>query len=704
MKTNKEKLSIFIVLSLLILLLSFGFSAGGQNEESETTYVVGEIVLLGNEETKDEKVLNELGLKEGDSVSKRALEEKVAAVRDMGLFETVESNTEISDGELNLELQLTEYPVLKKYEFTGVNLINTGKLKKALKNSGVNKGEVINKNELNEGLKGIQKEYEKKGYPFVSIGNIKIDNTLSVEVIEGKLAGVRVEGLETVPEEVALDMIKGKSDKPVKLRNLQESYRDLQNSVYFKSVNLVPTQGYSRSDIILRWQLTERQVVESPVEGTTIRLQGNTLYPDEELEKLIGDLPEGKVTNYDLLRALKGVYEKYLEDGYRFADFSLDGVQEDTIVLEVFEGEINDISIKGNKKTARKVISNKILLSKGDVFNSDLVEDSRRKLLNLGYFSKVEPKPAKNSDGIDLDFTVKEKSRLNSINGGLTWSDSGLAGKIKLSTKNLFGLGQDVSLNLNRKLALDAKFGGSLDWKNVYYPSGFNFTKLSIYRNVGSNQGVRASFGYPLTGKLSLNVGYNADWIIGDDSDGSLTHILSSDLIYDDRNNPMFPTAGTRRSLKLEKAGDFAPGLSFTQLTFEGSYFQGLPTFNVAGEKKQTFGFNLQLGLGVDAPKNYQSEFGGKNSIRGLGSDVASNYGFLNSEYRVQLVPGSLYVTSFVDSGVKLGTDNQYDFKTSAGFEINLQIFGHLRIGAAWKLSEDFNYVPSFYFGMGPIF
>ena len=181
---TKEKVSIFVVLSLLIFLLTFGFSAGGQNEEGQTTYVVGEIVLLGNEETEDKEILKELDLEEGDSVSEGDLEEKISAVRDMGLFESVESSTELSDGKLNLELELTEYPVLKKYEFTGVNLINKGKLKKALKNSGIKKGEVINKNELNEGLKGIQEEYEKKGYPFVSIGNINIDATLSVEVID----------------------------------------------------------------------------------------------------------------------------------------------------------------------------------------------------------------------------------------------------------------------------------------------------------------------------------------------------------------------------------------------------------------------------------------------------------------------------------------------------------------------------------------
>jgi len=445
-------------------------------------------------------------------------------------------------------------------------------------------------------------------------------------------------------------------------------------------------------------------VLEGAVEGTKIKYTGNTLYSEEELMELTPDLPGGKLTNYDLLRALNEVYKKYSTAGYSFVDFSVEGGQGETVIIKVLEGKITDIKVEGNTNTARKVITNKILLSEGEVYDSRLVQDSRRKLLDLGYFAKVNPKPNRKSEGIELTFKVKEKTRLNSINGGVTWSDQGLAGRLQLSTKNLFGYGQDVSLRLNRRLALEGKFGGSLDWKNVYYPTGFNFTKLSLYRNVSSSQGVEASFGYPLTGKLSLNMGYTIDWLLGENADGPPTNILSADLIYDDRNNPLFPTSGTKRSLKLEKAGDFAPGLSFSQLTFTGSYFQGLPTLNVAGEKKQTFGFNLKLGLGIDTPKNYQSEFGGKNSIRGVESSVANNFGFLNSEYRLQFIPNGLYLASFIDSGFELGPENDYDFKTSAGLEFNLQLFGHIRIGAAWTLSEELNYVPSFYFGMGPMF
>jgi len=703
MKITKTKFSLLASLSLLVVLI-IGVGAAGQNETGQESYVIKSIELIGNDNISDREILEDLGLKEGDTVSKSGVQEKVKNVRSSGFFKTVNGSTEVSNGEIFVTLELSEYPVLEKYEFTGVNLLNTGKLKRTLKKAGIKKREVINKDELNEGLNKIQEEYEKKGYPFTTIGNVSIDSTLKVEVIEGELAGVRIEGLNTVPEEVALGMIKGDKDKPVKLKDLQKSYRNLQSSVYFSSVNLVPTRGYSEADIILRWQLTERKVVDGAVEGNRIVFEGNTLYPGRELTKLTGDLPRDKITNYDLLRALKEVYGKYVEDGYSYVRFSVEEVAGEAIVLNVSEGRISNITVEGNNKTARRVISNKILLSEGDVYNSKLVQDTRRKLLDLGYFSKVNPQPSRNGEGINLKFSIKEKSRLNSINGGLSWSDKGLAGKLQLTTKHLFGVGQDVSLNLNRKLALDAKFGGSLDWKNVYYPSGFNFTKLSLYRNVGSSQGIEASFGYPLSGKLSLNMGYNADWILGEDADSSPTNILSADLIYDDRNNPIFPTSGTRRSLRLEKAGGFAPGISFTQLTFRGSYFQGLPSLNVAGEKKQTFGFNLQLGLGVDAPENYQAEFGGKSSIRGAESDAAKNYGFLNTEYRLQLVPGSLYISSFVDSGVDLGAEDNFDFKSSAGLEINLRLFGHIRLGAAWRLSGDFNYFPRFYFGMGPIF
>ncbi len=701
---EKEVLTV-VLISILVIFLPFGVASQEADEEGATKYVIGEIKLSGNEKVSDQEILAELGLETGDSVTKTELKKRIQAVRDMGYFKAVESDSEVADGEINIGLEFQEYPVLEEVKFEGVSLLGQNKLKKLLKDAGVKKGEVINKTELNEGLNKITNKYEEKGYPFVTTGNVQISSSLVIEVIEGELASLRVEGLETVPEEVALGMINVPKGKPVKLDALRESYQDLRNSIYFTSVDLVPARGYAKMDIILRWELSERRVIDQSIQAESISLEGNTVFPDRELERLVGKLPEGEVSNYDLLDALQPVYDRYADRGYSFVDFSLDGVKDGVAVVKVSEGRVSVLTIKGNTNTKRKVITNKLLISEGDLYNKNLLVDSRRRLLNLDYFSEVTPTPERTSEGVRVVITVSEKGKLNSINGGLTWSDSGLGGKIQLSTKNLFGLGQDLSLNLKRKFSLDAKFGGDLTWKNSYYPSGFNFTKLSLYRNIGSSRGVKASFGYPLSGNLSLNMGYNADWILGDDDSGNqLTHILSADLIYDDRNNPLFPTAGTRRSLKVEKAGDFAPGLSFTQFTFTGSYFQELPNLDIAGEKKQTLGFNLQLGLGMDTPENYQQEFGGKNSIRGLSKGQARNYGFLNGEYRLQLIPGSLYLTSFFDSGLDLGSGEAYDFRATAGLEVNLLLFGRLRIGAGWPISEELDYVPNFYFAMGQMF
>lgn len=705
MKSNKKPYFIGVLSVLVLFALLFPASAQ-EEEENQTNYTVGEIRLSGNENVSDQDVLGELGISEGDSVTEEALDEKVQNVKESGYFQDVQSSTEIEEGEVYLTLELEEYPVLEEIQFEGVELIAERKLKRSLKDAGIKKGEVINRDDLNEGLENILEKYENQGYPLINTGNIQINETLTVEVIEGELASNRVEGISSVPEEVAMGMIETTKGEPVVLQELQDTYQNLQSSAYFDSVELVPAQGYSKSDIILRWVLSERVVIDEPVEADGIRLSGNTVFTEEELEGLIQRLPEGEVTNYDVLRALAPVYEKYETEGYSLVDISFDDLEDDTLVLEISEGEITEISIEGNTKTATRIITNKLLLSEGDIYNEQLMTDSRRMILDLGYFSKAEPEVERTSEGVKLVITVGEKSRLNSINGGLTWSDGGLGGQIQLSTKNLFGVGQDVSLNLSRKFSLDSKFDGSIEWKNTYYPSGFNFTKLRLYRNVGSNQGFEASFGYPLSSNLSLELGYNADWITEEDtSSASLTNILSADLIYDDRINPTFPTGGGRRSLKIEKAGDFAPGLSFTQMTFKNSFFQSLPDLEITGDRGQVLGLNFQLGLGIDTPSNYQPEFAGENSIRGLGESLrATNYGFFNGEYRLELLPGQLYMSSFVDSGMEISGPDKYDFRSTAGFEANLQLFGHLRIGVAWPLSEDFGYVPNFYFGMGPIF
>ena len=701
----------FTFISMLMIVLLVSFACNAQNDESPENFTIERITIIGNSEMTEKEIKDKLGLQESDVVTKSNVQEKISSLKDSGYFRKLEFSADTSEGNMTLEIKVEEYPVLQEIEFEGAESIKFDKLKEVLNNQGIQSGELINQNDLKKALEKIVKKYNDEGYPFVTIGNIEIGETLTIEVIEGKLASIRIEGLETIPKKVATDLIDIPIGKTVKLENLQKSYQNLQTSVYFSSIELSPARGYSQSDIILRWQLTEQDLLSKPVEASKLIIKGNTVLSEKRIQKLIKPLPDNKeVSNYELLQVLEPVYDQYIFEGYVYVDFSSTEVNDNVITVELAEGVVQSVNVNGNERTAESIITNKLSLTEGTVYNTTDASNSRRRILNLGYFNDVNLEPTKAENGVTLDLKIKEKNRLNSINGGLTWSESGLAGKLSLSTKNLFGLGQDLSVNIKRGFSLESKLGGSIDWKNVYYPEQFNFTELSIYRNVSNNssisqQGAKGTIGYPLSGNLSLNMSYNTEWVSNEGNlDSPLTNILTGNLIYDNRNNPLFPTSGSRRSFSIEKAGDFAPGNSFTKLTGEWRQFSQLPTLDLYGKKRQTIGLRLRSGLGFDVPNLYKIGLGGPSTLRGYGGRLVDNYAFANAEYRLQLLENSLFVTTFVDSGIVFTGDASRQVVSSAGFEVNLQFFGNLRVGAAWPLNEDLGWVPTFYFGVGPTF
>lgn len=712
MMNRTPPLSLAVVLSLFTVIFLAGTTPMAQETQPEETFIVKEIIISGNTEISEEEILNTLELKTDQETTKAEAENRLTAVKDMGVLKNVDTDLKTSDGQLTLEIEVQEYPVVKEIEFIGTSSLGDQKLKDILSKAGIKTGEPVDRNKVEQGIEDIVKEYEESGYPFVTAGDIDIGETLTVEIIEGKLSSLRIEGLKTVPEEVAINLVEIPKGEVIRLFDLQMTYVNLRGSPYFSNVEVAPARGYKQSDIILRWQLEERTLLEEEREGRRVEIDGNKVFSDGALQDLIRPLPSGKVNNYELLKALKPVYEKYVTSGYVYADLSLTGVENGTFKVEVTEGDIESINIKGNDRTSQKVITNKLNFSVGDPYNSDEAQNSRRRILDLGYFNEVNVEPAKTDEGLVLDLNIKEKTRLNSLNGGLTWSGGGLAGKLTVSTKNLFGIGQDVTLNINRGFSLDSKLGGSLDWKNVYYPSQFNFTKVSLYRDLESEfgsslsrQGVKASFGFPFTGNLSLNMGYRAEWVSeGDDTDGSLTNIVNSDLVFDDRNNPNFPTSGSRGVLTIEKAGDFAPGVSFTKFKGEWRQYFELPKVNLIEDNTQVIALRSLSEVGFGVPLEYKSYVGGHSTLRGYGGFHTTNYSILNSEYRLELLENDFYITSFVDAGIVLDDIDDPDVLSSAGLELNLQMFGHLRIGAAWALEEDFEWFPTLYFGIGPIF
>src|SRR5207237_4461455 len=72
---------------------------------------------------------------------------------------------------------------------------------------------------------------------------------------------------------------------------------------------------------------------------------------------------------------------------------------------------VQRINVVGNTRTKDKVIRREVLIAPGDDFNTVRVDVSKKRLENLGYFSKVETYP--DDTGVagrkDLTVQVEEK-------------------------------------------------------------------------------------------------------------------------------------------------------------------------------------------------------------------------------------------------------------------------------------------------------
>ena len=112
---------------------------------------------------------------------------------------------------------------------------------------------------------------------------------------------------------------------------------------------------------------------------------------------------------------------------------------------------VENIIIRGNKKTKSEVILREILIKEGQLFNSSLVNLSRQRLVNLQFFSEVnlQMRPGSSQDKMNIIFEVKEQPTGNISVGGTYNVTSNFALNMQLGENNYEGSGQKVSGQLN---------------------------------------------------------------------------------------------------------------------------------------------------------------------------------------------------------------------------------------------------------------
>ncbi len=362
-------------------------------------------------------------------------------------------------------------------------------------------------------------------------------------------------------------------------KDLLKKYYFDNGYIDFRIISVNSSLVDNRKDFIINFLLYEgiRYKVSDVSVRTNLR----------NLQKLdITDLIDISVGDwYSALKidnSIKNISEKASQYGYAFVEvYPIIQKKGNTLslVFEIEEGKkifIDRINVRGNLKTADKVIRRELELVDGDPFNSIKLRQSERNVNNTGLFDGVEIKLDESIDSnkANLDVEIKEKATGQfSVGGGFSSLD-GAMGNVGIKESNLFGEGKELALTLGistRRSEID------LSYTEPYFMDkdvavGFDIFDVrrnnKIYSGYKHNiLGFKLRSGYEIYNKLMHFSSYTIkrDKIHDIDNTTSRyireqegkrdTSIIGQAIQYSSLNDRINPTEGLRVRFDLDYYG-----------------------------------------------------------------------------------------------------------------------------------------------------
>ncbi len=240
---------------------------------------------------------------------------------------------------------------------------------------------------------------------------------------------------------------------------------------------------------------------------------------------------------------------------------------------------INNVLIKGNKKTKDNVVRRYVDLAPGDLYNYTALKESKNALSRTGFFEKAVIKPKKiSSTKIDLEVDVQEaKTGSFTIGGGYGSADGWMIdGGVK--ERNIFGTGMEVgasidyskvtqsyNLSLKDPRLFDSKYGLSFGIfkKESDYTENDTYDSLAYKKK--NELGGYLSLGHQLTHNLYASIGYSYKDVEYDDVnytdsrsgdyDNYVKSSIIGSLVYNSTDDYYVPREGIYAKLGFEYAG-----------------------------------------------------------------------------------------------------------------------------------------------------
>lgn len=420
------------------------------------------------------------------------------------------------------------------------------------------------------------------------------------------------------------------------------------------------------------------------------------------------------------------------------------------LTVRIAEGPrylVNRITFVGNTTTLDGVIRREMRVVEGGIFSTQALEQSIRRLNQLGYFKPLEggkdvtfDKSTTREHAMDLTLKVQEQNR-NQLQFGAGMSQyEGVFGNISFTTSNFMGRGESLTLAAQkggRSTYFQATFtepylfnrpvngGADLYSRKNDFLTGTGEVAYSEARN-----GLGVSIGHQMFnfGRVGISYGYEIiETAISDTLEDSLDPSsgvgvpvfnpyldegrfeesrITPSFLYNTVDHPFMPRRGYRVSLNLPIAGGPLGGAtSYTRPEAEAVLYIPL-TRRTAFGMRATGGWLRPYGSTRELPYYLRYFLGGQYQIRGVdirtvGPTDAANraiggdrFVLFNAEYYIDLF-GPVRALLFHDAGQAFAEDQPLDLRqlrTSSGVEVRAVVpvlNVPFRLIYAWNIYRD---------------
>ncbi|WP_455109580.1 BamA/OMP85 family outer membrane protein [Porphyromonas sp.] len=456
--------------------------------EHPVTKTIAEVKITGSTSYDDFVLANLSGLNVGDEIQipGAALTSAVNRYLQAGYFSNARILvTKYVGDKVYLEIQLTERPRINEVNFTGISKSDREELEKR---TGLRKGVQVSPNVLNRTRQLVKKYYDEKGYRDMRLDIEQTDTEgqpgyvdLTIDIDRSgktKVRNIYFDGnLALTPHQLRMALSKTNegfslgrgralssllkifsqkkfvdADYKQDLQNLIKKYQSYgYRDAELLSDSIVPVPGERKVDIYLRLSEGQKYYIKD------VRFVGNTKYPSQVLEQVLGirpgDVYDQKRLESRLSTDEDAVSNLYYNNGYIFAgvdpvetNIDRDSVSLDIRISEGPQATIDKVKIRGNDIVYEDVVRRELYTKPGMLFSREDLMNSFRMLNQLGHFDaeKSIPKPVPNPQAgtVDIEYDLTPKSN-DQLNLSIGWSQTGIIGSVgftftNFSIENLF--------------------------------------------------------------------------------------------------------------------------------------------------------------------------------------------------------------------------------------------------------------------------